>query len=242
MRNDPAHGWSERRSETTSAATPISISRISGLVVNDAATASPSAHSHQATGCRSRGSRAVEVTASVDLRRRTTATPPTAPKSTTITAGATQAGRPPSGSAGSAEVGSAASVGPSDRATRDWPRRTADVAEAVGFADGPPTSTGSLSGFARAARLGLADAVGESVGERVAVGAAGRRGRVRADGRGVGELRRLGGRRGGRPGSGVAVGCGVGATPGADRVALPFHENATYPPSGTAASPRRRSA
>ena len=42
---------------TTSAATPISISRISGLVVNDAATASPIAQSHQATGCRSRGSR-----------------------------------------------------------------------------------------------------------------------------------------------------------------------------------------
>ena len=37
-------------------ATPISMSSINGLVVSDAATASPSAHTHQATGCRSRGS------------------------------------------------------------------------------------------------------------------------------------------------------------------------------------------
>src|SRR6478752_2559261 len=32
---------------------------------------------------------------------------------------------------------------------------------------------------------------------------------------------------------GVAVGCGAGLAPGVDRALLPFHEKATYPPSGT---------
>jgi hypothetical protein len=39
---------------------------------------------------------------------------------------------------------------------------------------------------------------------------------------------------------GVGVGeaaWAAGLTPGADRVALPFHENATYPPSGTVSPP-----
>ena len=39
---------------------------------------------------------------------------------------------------------------------------------------------------------------------------------------------------------GVFVGAtawAVGLTPGADRLALPFHENATYPPSGTLSPP-----
>ena len=33
-------------------------------------------------------------------------------------------------------------------------------------------------------------------------------------------------------GVGAWLGCGVGLTPGAARPALPFHENATYQPSG----------
>ena len=49
--------WSERRACTTTAATATSSSRSSGLVVSVAAAARPRAHTHQATGCRSRARR-----------------------------------------------------------------------------------------------------------------------------------------------------------------------------------------
>ena len=52
-----------RRSLTTRMQTPMMSRRTMGLVVRDAAVASPSPHSHQAAGCRSR-SRALMATGS----------------------------------------------------------------------------------------------------------------------------------------------------------------------------------
>ncbi len=57
--NDRAQGAWERRAVTTCPATASTSSSSHGLVVRDAAVASPSAHNHHAPGCRVRGSRGV---------------------------------------------------------------------------------------------------------------------------------------------------------------------------------------
>ena len=77
----------------------MSMSRISGLVVREAPAARPRAHSHQATGCRSRGSRR-------HVRRclRTTA-PATAAPSRAITTSTTGSGTEPPPWSGASAVG-----------------------------------------------------------------------------------------------------------------------------------------
>ena len=83
---------------TTIVAEPMSMSSRNGLVVRDAAVASPIAQDHQAIGCRSRGSaphgRADPVTArqTPRLRRATTALTTIAIASRPTTAQVIQAG------------------------------------------------------------------------------------------------------------------------------------------------------
>src|SRR6478609_511964 len=112
----------------------------SGLVVNDAAVASPIAQAHQASGCRSRGRAVDPITARQAPRRRraTTALPAIATTSSPITpqvrAAGTRAGLSACGSVASEDAVDAESMG--DSASEPDGSAPALVAESLG--DSPP--------------------------------------------------------------------------------------------------------
>ena len=158
------------------------------MVVNDAAAARPSAHSHQATGCRSRGRRATASRARITRRRcvsgvRRRRRPPPA-KSAATNAGAHPAGE-----------------------TRPRARR-GGVGRLVGLGTGGVRRSGSRSGDRRRARAGVDAAWRWDDDERDRARRAGRR-----RGRSRRRRRAWDGRRE-APGDGLWVGDDVAATSG----------------------------
>ena len=205
-----------------------------GLVVNDAAVASPIAHTHQATGCRSRGSLAAAASGSRHAprrrRRRAGAAKRTRDHDRARPRPAARRRRPPAGrrTRPSTSVGARSAVG----SPRGGDRSAPSVA-------GPPCfgffarlrSASVARACRRLRRPPVMRAPTAVVGSRSGRPSAGRR---RAA---VGRRRRC--RR-----AGAAAGVGVGRRGARARAprraaAVPFQANATEPPVGDVQASRR---